>query len=44
MLHPFEIVSVPADQLGPKAGSLSVEGDQIIVALDELLSRALINR
>lgn len=40
VLHPLEIVSVAVDQLGPKAGSLSSEGQQILAALDELLSRA----
>jgi toxin CcdB len=40
VLHPLEIVSVPVDQLGPKVGSLGDEGQQIIAALDELLSRA----
>ena len=40
VLHPLEIVSVPVDQLGPKVGSLGAEGEQIVAALDELLSRA----
>jgi toxin CcdB len=40
VLHPLEIVSVPSDKLGPKVGSLSAEGERIIAALDELLSRA----
>jgi toxin CcdB len=40
VLHPLEIVSVAVDQLGPKVGSLSAEGEQILGALDELLSRA----
>jgi hypothetical protein len=38
--HPFEIVSIPVDQLGPRGGSLSDQGQQIIAALDELFSRA----
>lgn len=40
VLHPLEVVSVPVGQLGPKVGSLAAEGQQIIAALDELLSRA----
>jgi len=40
VLHPLEIVSVPLDQLGAKVGSLVESGQQIIAALDELLSRA----
>jgi toxin CcdB len=40
ILHPLEIVSVPFEQLGDVVGSLSEEGQQIIAALDELLSLA----
>jgi len=40
VLHPLEIVSVPIEQLGELVGTLSAKGQQIIVALDELLSRA----
>ena len=40
VLHPLEIVSIPIEQLGALVGSLSDEGQQIIAALDELLSRA----
>jgi toxin CcdB len=40
VLHPLEIVSIAVDQIGPKVGSLSAEGEQILAALDELLSRA----
>jgi toxin CcdB len=40
VLHPLEIVSIPIEQLGELVGSLSEEGQQIIAALDELLSRA----
>ena len=40
VLHPLEVVSIPIEQLGELAGSLSEEGQQIIAALDELLSRA----
>ena len=40
VLHPLEIVSVPSEKLGPKVGSLSAEGERIVAALDEVLSRA----
>jgi toxin CcdB len=40
VLHPLEIVSIPIEQLGDLVGSLSDEGQSIIAALDELLSRA----
>jgi toxin CcdB len=40
VLHPLEIVSVPLSQLGDFVESLSAESQQIIAALDELLSRA----
>jgi toxin CcdB len=40
VLHPLEIVSIRYEQLGPMVGSLAEESQQIINALDELLSRA----
>jgi toxin CcdB len=40
VLHPLEIVSVPVDKLGSRIGSLAEEGERIVGALDELLSRA----
>jgi len=40
VLHPLEIVSVPVNQLGAKVGSLADSDQEIIGALDELLSRA----
>jgi toxin CcdB len=40
VLHPLEIVSMPTGQLGAWVGSLSGAGDQIIRAIDQLLSRA----
>lgn len=40
VLHPLEIVSVAADRLGKKVGSLEAEGERIVAALDEVLSRA----
>jgi toxin CcdB len=40
VLHPLEIVSMPVGQLGVWVGSLSDAGDQIIQAIDQLLSRA----
>jgi toxin CcdB len=39
VLHPLEIVSVAKENLGDKVESLAEEGDQIIAALDELLTR-----
>ena len=40
VLHPLEIVSIPIDQLGDLVQSLSHAGQQIIAALDEVLSSA----
>jgi toxin CcdB len=40
VLHPLDIVSVPVDQLGEVVGSLGKEGQAIVAALDELLTRA----
>ena len=40
VLHPLEIVSVAMDQLGEKVAMLGQEGDRIIAAMDELLTRA----
>lgn len=40
VLHPLEMVSIPVEQLGSVVASLSGEGQQIMAALDELLSRA----
>lgn len=40
VLHPLEIVSVPHDKLGKRVDSLADEGDRIINALDELITRA----
>jgi toxin CcdB len=39
VLHPLEIVSVAKENLGELVGSLEEEGDKIIAALDELLTR-----
>lgn len=39
VLHPLEIVSVAKENLGERVGSLEDEGDKIIGALDELLTR-----
>ena len=39
VLHPLEIVSVARENLGERVGSLEEEGDRIIAALDELLTR-----
>ena len=40
VLHPLEIVSVPLAQLAKPVASLATEGDRIIQALDDLLTRA----
>jgi toxin CcdB len=40
VLHPLEIVSVARENLGEWVDSLAKEGDHIISALDELLTRA----
>jgi len=40
ILHPLQVVSIPADHLGEKVGSLADDGDRIIAALDLLISRA----
>jgi toxin CcdB len=39
VLHPLEIVSVANENLGEMVESLEEEGDTIIAALDELLTR-----
>jgi toxin CcdB len=39
VLHPLEIVSVAQENLGERVDSLEDEGDKIISALDELLTR-----
>jgi toxin CcdB len=40
VLHPLEVVSVSNEHLGEPVGSLTEEGDAIVAALDELLTRA----
>ena len=40
VLHPLEIVSVANEHLGERVGSLAGEGDAIVAALDELVTRA----
>lgn len=40
VLHPLEIVSVSNEQLGEFVESLAHEGNRIMDALDELLTRA----
>ena len=40
VLHPLEIVSVSLTQLTEPIASLAPEGDRIIQALDDLLTRA----
>jgi len=40
VLHPLEMVSVSLERLGERVDSLAQQGDIIVGALDELLSRA----
>ena len=40
VLNPLEIVSVPVDALGQSVGSLAMSSDDVLRALDELLSRS----
>ncbi|ALG74799.1 plasmid maintenance protein CcdB [Azospirillum thiophilum] len=40
VLHPLQTVSLRAEQLGEKIGSLADDGDRIIAAIDLLISRA----
>jgi toxin CcdB len=40
VLHPLEMVSVSLERLGERVESLAEQGDIIVGALDELLSRA----
>jgi toxin CcdB len=40
VLHPLELVSIATDKLGKKVHSLASEGQQIIDALDELITHA----
>jgi toxin CcdB len=40
VLHPLEIVSIPVARLGERVGSLAASSQEIIAALDELLTRA----
>jgi toxin CcdB len=40
VLHPLEIVSIPVDKLGALVGSLEVESQSVMAALDELLTHA----
>jgi toxin CcdB len=39
VLHPLEIVSIAIENLGEFVDSLKEDGDRIIAALDELLTR-----
>lgn len=39
VLHPLDIVSVPADRLGKPVGSLAQHATKIVEALDELFTR-----
>ena len=40
VLHPLEVVSVSVENLGERVASLAKDGDAIVDALDQLLTRA----
>ena len=40
VLHPLDLVSMPADQLGERVGSLAESAEAIVCALDEVFTRA----
>lgn len=40
VLHPLEMVSVALENLGEKVATLTQEGDVIVAATDEMLTRA----
>ena len=40
VLHPLEMVSVSLENLGEKVATLVEEGDAIVAAMDEMLTRA----
>jgi toxin CcdB len=40
VLHPLDVVSIATGDLGPRVTTLREEGDRILAALDEMLSRA----
>lgn len=40
VLRPFELVSIPADKLGKRVGTLREHGTRIIDAIDELITGA----
>jgi len=40
VLHPLDVVSMPADQLGERVGSLADAAEAIVAALDEVFTRA----
>lgn len=40
ILHPLELSSIPASRLDAPVTSLAEEGDDIIAAIDELITRA----
>jgi toxin CcdB len=40
VLHPLDLVSIPADQLGECVGSLGDRSGEVITALDEVFTRA----
>lgn len=40
VLHPLEMVSIATERLGKKVATLAKDGDRIVAAVDELLTRA----
>lgn len=40
VLHPLEMVSISTERLGKKVATLAKDGDRIVAAVDELLTRA----
>ncbi|WP_024889288.1 CcdB family protein [Luteimonas huabeiensis] len=40
VLHPLEMTAIPAERLGEPVASLAAHGDDIIAAVDELLTPA----
>lgn len=40
VLNPLHIVSIDVDRLGERVGSLHAEGDRVIAAIDQLVTRA----
>lgn len=39
-LHPLDILSIDVDRLGERVGTLAAHGDEIIAAIDSVITRA----